>query len=81
MRSGSAAPARILSRENWDEVKRLTKEKKPDVSLYARFKSVIMEYGKVAAPKPQALRAHTACTHAACAVCRDAHRGRLYALV
>ena len=52
MRSGSAAPARILSRENWDEVKRLTKEKKPDVSLYARFKAVILEYGKVVAPKP-----------------------------
>jgi hypothetical protein len=36
------------TRETLSEVKRLTVEKAPSVSLYDRFKFVVIEYGKVA---------------------------------
>ena len=39
---------RILSRETFSEVKRLTVEKQPSVALYTRFKFIVTQYGKVA---------------------------------
>lgn len=45
---GGREHERILTRQTFSEVKRLTVETTPGMSLYSRFKFVVVQYGKVA---------------------------------